>query len=380
MKKPLAIYVHVPFCASKCAYCDFASFPGREADWGRYFGVLDREIGEWHENTDFGLLGEKYRIRSVFFGGGTPTLVPAEYIAGALDRLRGLAPFDGDVEITVEGNPGTLTVEKLSVLREAGVNRLSLGAQSFDPAMLKRLGRIHTVDEIGAAVEMARAAGIHNINLDLIYALPGQTLDSWLQTLDAAMALNVPHLSAYSLIVEGGTPMAAWVREGRAVLPEDEAVNAMQRAAVERLARAGWARYEISNYAYPGFECRHNLTYWLRGDYLGLGCAAHSLMDDTRFENPASLDAYLAGDRGRRYERLTREDVEEETLMLATRTVRGLDLNEWRVRFGRDFSEGREAALERLKRGGLIETGEGFLRLTERGLELQNAVVVELFT
>lgn len=376
--KPLSIYVHVPFCAQKCAYCDFASYPGRETDWGRYFGEIATEIRLWSDNTDFGLLSRRYRVISVFVGGGTPTLVDASHIEKVIDACRGIAPFGDGVEITLEGNPGTLTPEKLAAYRRAGVNRLSLGAQSFDDGLLRSLGRIHTAGQVARAVAMAREAGFDNINLDLMYALPGQGMGQWLDTLDAAVTLGVAHISAYSLIVEPGTPMAARVASGAATVPDDDAVNAMQRAAIERLSAAGYHRYEISNYAKPGFECRHNLVYWNRGDYLGLGCAAHSLLGGRRFHNPDGLEEYLAGVRRLDETVLTARDAMEETLMLATRTARGLDLAAWARDFGVPFSKGREAALKRLERAGLIEAGDGFLWLTTRGMEVQDAVVLEL--
>ena len=368
----LSLYIHVPFCASKCAYCDFASFPNREGDWGRYFQALWDEIDGWGPEL------KGYEAATVFIGGGTPTLVPAEYIAETLDRARRLMPFADGVEITLEGNPGTLTPKKLAAYRAAGVNRLSIGAQSYDDGLLQSLGRIHTASQIGEAVRMARDAGFDNINLDLMYALPGQSMDQWRETLDAAIALGVEHLSAYSLIVEDGTPMAARVASGAAILPSDEAVNAMQREAVSRLASAGYGRYEISNFARPGFECRHNLVYWTRGEYLGLGCAAHSLMQGTRFSNPASLEAYLSGERRLDARLLDATDRMDETLMLSTRTARGLDLAAWERAFGAPFERGREAAIARLADGGFIEVTDGFLRLTLRGMEVHNAVVLEL--
>ena len=376
--KPLSLYIHVPFCAKKCAYCDFASYPGRETDWRRYFDEIATEIRLWSGETDFGLLSERYRVISMFIGGGTPTLVDAGYIQRVIDACRAIVPFEPDAEITIEGNPGTLTPEKLAAFRRAGVNRLSLGAQSFDDGLLRSLGRIHTAAQIGQAVTMARDAGFDNLNLDLMYALPGQGMNQWKDTLDAAIALGVEHISAYSLIVEPGTPMAARVASGTAIVPEDDAVNAMQRAAIDRLSAAGYRRYEISNFARPGYECRHNLVYWNRGDYLGLGCAAHSLMGGRRFHNPDSLDEYLSG--GRRLDEvvLTPQDEMEETLMLSTRTVRGLDLTAWARAFGTPFARGRERVLDRLENGGLIETGDGFLRLTMQGMEVQDAVVLEL--
>lgn len=368
--KPLSLYFHVPFCASKCAYCDFASFPNREGEWGRYFETLWEELEGWGERLS------GYEVVTAFFGGGTPTLVDAGYILETLRRAREIAPFAADAEITIEGNPGTLTPAKLAAYRRSGINRLSLGAQSFDDGLLKSLGRIHTAAQIGEAVAMARQEGFSNLNLDLMYALPEQTMEQWTDALDAAIALGVEHISAYSLIVEAGTPMAARVASGAAAVPDDETVNAMQRKAVERLAAAGYARYEISNYAKAGFECRHNLVYWNRGDYLGLGCAAHSLVDGVRFSNPASLQDYLAGRRETDRQVLTLADAMEETLMLATRTTRGLDLAAWQAAFGQPFD--REAAIRRLAQGGYLEIDHGFLRLTLRGLEVQDAVVLEL--
>ena len=376
--KSLSLYVHVPFCVRKCVYCDFASFFGREADWGRYFDEISTEIRLWSEETDYGLLSETYRVRSLFVGGGTPTLVDAGYIEKVIDACRGIAPFEADAEITIEGNPGTLTPQRLAVYRRAGVNRLSLGAQSFDDGLLRSLGRIHTAGQIGEAVIMAREAGFDNINLDLMYALPGQEMGQWTDTLDAAVALGVEHISAYSLIVEPGTPMAARVASGAATVPDDDVVNAMQRQAIARLEAAGYRRYEISNYARPGRECRHNLVYWNRGDYLGLGCSAHSLLGGRRFHNPEALDAYLAGVRRQDEVRLILQDEMEETLMLSTRTVQGLDLAAWESAFGAPFERGREAAIGRLEKGGLVEIAGGRLRLTTRGMEVQDAVVLEL--
>ena len=376
--KPLAIYIHVPFCKRKCAYCDFASWSDRDEQWRQYFDALMTEIRLWSEITDFGRLSEEYAVSSVFIGGGTPTLVDAEYIASALDACRNIAPFLNDIEITVEGNPGTLTPEKLASYRRAGVNRLSLGAQSFDDGLLRSLGRIHSAAQTVEAVRMAREAGFENINLDLMYALPGQTMAQWLDTLERAIALDVRHISAYSLIVEEGTPMAARVARGEAVVPEDDAVNAMQQAVTARLAKADYGRYEVSNYARPKSECRHNLTYWRRGDYLGLGCAAHSLMKECRFSNPASLDEYLAGARRTELQRLDRGDAIEETLLLATRTAVGIDLEDYERDFGEDLRKVCKGSIKRLEAARLIELSQGHLRLTERGLEVQDAVVLEL--
>ena len=370
--KPLAIYIHVPFCARKCAYCDFASFAGREDAWEDYFAALHAEMDAWADRL------RAYEARSVFFGGGTPSLVPAKYIADALNHLRGLLPFAADCEVTLEANPGTLTVQKLEIYRRAGVNRLSIGVQSFDEGLLRNLGRIHTPDQAAEAVRMAADAGFENLSIDLMYALPGQSMAQWSDTLAQAVSLPVRHISAYSLIVEPGTEMEKRVERGEAVIPDDDLVNEMQRLAVHRLAESGFARYEISNFAFPGYESRHNLTYWQGGDYLGLGCAAHSLVENERFFNPPELAPYLAGERmcGRTARSL--QDRREEMLMLATRTVQGMNLARWRAEFGEDFAETHARQLKKLEGYGLIELEGGFLRLTPVGLELQDSVVLEL--
>ena len=370
--KPLAIYIHVPFCARKCAYCDFASFAGREDAWSDYFAALGDEMDAWADRL------RAYEARSVFFGGGTPSLVPAEYIQDALDHLRRLLPISADCEITLEANPGTLTAVKLEAYRRAGVNRLSIGVQSFDACLLRKLGRIHTPLQAVEAVRMAAEAGFENLSIDLMYALPGQSMAQWSETLAQAVSLPVKHISAYSLIVEPGTEMEKRVASGEAVLPDDDLVNEMQRMAVQRLAEHGLARYEISNYAVPGYESRHNLTYWQDGDYLGLGSAAHSLVENERFSNPPELARYLAGERMCERTLRSLRDHREEVLMLSTRTLRGLDLGRWQAEFGEDFVQGHARQLRKLENYGLIEIEGGFLRLTPVGLELQDSVVLEL--
>ncbi|MBR6767237.1 MAG: radical SAM family heme chaperone HemW [Clostridia bacterium] len=384
-----SLYIHIPFCMSKCAYCDFASWPGQEKLWADYVCRVKDEISAWQRS---GRLSGR-RIATVFIGGGTPSILPGEMIAEIMDAARGLAPFEENAEITIEANPGTLTNEKLARWKSAGINRISFGAQSFDDGLLKALGRIHSAEDIRKAVEMARKAGFENISLDLMYALPGQDMKKWSDTLEAAISLNLPHISAYSLIVEEGTPMAKWVEDEKVILPDEDAVNAMQRHAVGRLAQAGILRYEISNYARPGYESRHNLTYWRRGDYLGVGCAAHSMMNGHRFSNTSDLKEYLSGSANARKNGfaewlssmdyrdvtpLSREDAMEETLMLATRTAEGMDLDAWRREFGEDFAEKHGAEIRRLEKSGLIRIENNRLSLTLGGMEVQNAVVLDL--
>jgi len=372
MKKPMAIYVHVPFCKQKCAYCDFASFAGCEAMWEPYFDALGGEIAAWADKL------RAYRARSIFFGGGTPSLVPCGMIVGVMDQIRSCVEIAPDAEITIEANPGTVDLQKLRAYRAAGINRISFGVQSFDAVLLKNLGRIHTPGEAEEAVHMAREAGFENISIDLMYALPGQTMAQWRDTIQKAVSLPVQHISAYSLIVEEGTQMARRVAAGIAQVPGDDEVNEMQRMAVCLLEKAGLMRYEVSNYARPGHESRHNITYWQGGEYLGLGSAAHSLMENSRFSNPPELERYLAGERMLDKAERSLKDRREEALMLSTRMVRGLDLDAWRQSFGDSLEETKAREIRKLEKYGFIEIADGFLRLTPIGLEMQDSVVLEL--
>ncbi len=371
MMSPCAVYIHVPFCAKKCAYCDFPSYPGQEARWRAYFDALEAEIASWAEP----MAGRA--VPSVFFGGGTPSLVPTEYLIRALDAVRRHFALEPDAEITLEANPGTVDAAGLLALRRAGFNRVSFGVQSFDDSLLRFLGRIHTAEEARGAVALAREAGFDNLNLDLMYALPGQSMAQWRATLEEALALSPEHVSAYSLILEEGTPMAAMAAAGEIAAPGEDECLEMQRLATRALAEAGLARYEISNYARPGRQCRHNLVYWRGGDYLGLGCAAHSLMDGRRFHNPAGLEEYLSGARMQEVAELTREDRILEMLMLSTRTCEGLSLADFRCLAGMDFVQYAPRAAEFAARG-LAEMRDGRFFLTERGMETQDAIILEL--
>jgi len=330
------------------------------------------ELESWREEL------RGYELRTVFIGGGTPSILPGEQISRLMDAVRAVVPICPDAEITMEANPGTLTLEKLRLCRAAGINRLSLGAQSMNDGLLKTLGRIHTAEETCEAVCLARQAGFDNVSLDLMYALPGQTMDDWRRTLDEAIALNTEHISAYSLILEEGTPLTRRVERGELTVPDDDMAVDMQRLAVARLAEAGYARYEISNYAKPGRESRHNIVYWERGEYLGLGCAAHSMMNETRFENSPDLKEYLSGARRLNPTPLSIEERKEETLMLATRMCKGMNLDEYEKAFGVRFEKNHGKDLARLQAHNLVELTPTHLRLTQTGLELQNSIIISL--
>jgi len=365
--KPLSLYLHIPFCVRKCAYCDFPSHAGREKDIPAYVDALKGEIldaaGKWPGR----------RVETVFFGGGTPSILTGEQMKTLMDAIFSSFEVAPDAEISMEANPGTLTPENLAAYRASGINRLSIGVQAMNDRLLQNIGRIHTRGEAAEAVMMAKAAGFENINMDLMYGLPGQSMDDFIGTLRQAAELDVPHLSMYSLIVEEGTPLHRRVSEGEEI-PGDEETLAMQHAAARFLSGFGLERYEISNYARPGFECRHNLTYWRRGEYLGLGCAAHSLMEEVRFSNTLSLTEYLSGVREADRQTLGDTDRLEETVMLSLRMREGMDLALYRALCGRDFGR-KNAVIGRMEREGLAVCTNARLTLTERGMDVLNAVI-----
>jgi len=281
--KRCAVYVHIPFCVKKCAYCDFASYSGTaEVARAEYVEMVIEEIKEFTQ-------AERRSCDSIFFGGGTPTLLSAEQLTAILRAICEEFDVAPDAEITVEANPGTVDEAKLRALREAGVNRISLGAQSADEGLLRTLGRIHRWEDAVDAVMLARECGFEDVSLDLMYALPGQTMERWRDTLQKAAALPITHISCYSLILEEGTPLHDAVQAGQLALPDEDMALEMHRMTLPELQKYGFARYEISNYCRNDKFSRHNCVYWERGDYAGFGCAAHSLVDGVRYANPSGL-------------------------------------------------------------------------------------------
>lgn len=377
------VYVHIPFCALKCAYCDFASFCGLEPHFDRYVAAVcaqaRAEAPAWQARP-FG---------SLFIGGGTPTLLPPAELGRIIAALRALLPFGPAPEISIEANPGTVSAGDLQALRALGVNRLSLGVQSLDDGELTLLGRIHTAAEAVRTVAAARHAGLDNVNLDLIYGLPGQRLAHWQATLEQALALAPEHLSLYGLSLEEGTPLAQRVAEG--LLPEPDADEAadMYTWAGERLAAAGYLQYELSNWArrspgdderdYPALACRHNLLYWHNARYLGLGSAAASFDGERRTVAVAHPLAYLAAlDAGRSVvdseETLSPAERLDETVMLGLRLTRGVDWDALTARFGVDARAEYAEAIAAQQALGLLAVDERGMRLTPRGRLLGNRV------
>jgi len=389
-KKPGGLYVHVPFCLRKCNYCDFVSLPvGRAGTGARagagtgaaglvgpYLAAVRREA----DRRASELAGRA--VEGVYFGGGTPTVVAARDLAGLLEHTAARFGVVPGAEITIEANPGTVDAASLNELRSAGFNRISLGAQAFQDRLLSRLGRAHDAAAIGAAVDAARAAGFNDLNLDLIYGLPGQTVDDWRETLAAAVALGPEHVAAYALKVEPGTPFHRDQAAGRLDLPGEEVEAAMYEEARETLAVAGYEHYELSNWARPGHRSRHNLLYWRNRDYAGLGAGAWSHLGRRRWGNVREVGDYIrlveaGADPVGEAEELDPRRAAGETAFLALRLLDGLSLSELAAEYGCSLEGLFPGAIGRVTASGLAILEGDRLRLTERGLLLANQVFQE---
>ena len=369
------IYIHVPFCRSRCSYCDFATGAFESALAEAYVGALAREI------ESFKFEGALSEVDTVYFGGGTPSLLTPAQVSRVLAAVRKRFGVDARAEVTLEMNPGTVTPRRLRALREAGVNRASFGAQTFDDRELKRLGRTHTADDTRRTFADLRAAGFDNISFDLIAGLPRQTLRAWQRNLDEALALRPEHLSLYLLEVHEGTPLAEQIRQGRYPTPDPDLAAEMYRVLVERAHAALYEQYEISNFCLPGRESRHNLKYWTGAPFYGFGCAAHSFDGRrTRWSNERDARAYVKLIEEKGAAVVSREELDErgagaEALFLGLRLLsRGVDLAEHRARFHRDVRAEYAADLARFDEAGLIELDGDVLRLTPAGALLSNEV------
>ncbi len=381
MAKDLSIYVHVPFCVRKCLYCDFLSFDTREEFVGKYFEALEKEIGYTSEKY------KDFEVKSVFFGGGTPSFPDSKYICDILTAIKKNFSVWDQAEITLEMNPGTASLDKMKDYLEAGINRLSIGAQSLNDGELKCLGRIHDEKTFLATFKMAREAGFENINVDLMSAIPDQSVESYLETLDKVVKLSPEHISAYSLIVEEGTPF--FDMDLNLVDEEDE--RKMYHETMRILSEHGYHRYEISNYAKDGYECYHNKVYWQYGFYLGLGLGASSMVDFVRWRNTTNLDKYLTASRDKKMpEKICRElqeleepDRMEEFMFMGLRMNRGISFNRFSEMFGADIEDVYDDVIEKYCKMGLLvkersEDGEDtIIRLTEEGMDVSNTVMAD---
>lgn len=406
--KELELYLHIPFCERKCAYCDFLSAPADLPVRISYIKKLQEEIAYY--GAQYG----EYQVSSIFFGGGTPTILEGYQLAAILETVKEHFNITTDAEITVECNPGTLTAGKAEKLVQAGFNRLSMGLQSADDRELQLLGRIHNFAQFLESYDLARKAGFRNINVDLMSALPGQTLKSWQDTLQKVTALRPEHISAYSLIIEEGTPFYECFAEDERIreegghprlLPEEDVERQMYELTETFLQIKGYERYEISNYAKPGYECRHNCGYWTRKDYLGLGLGASSLVEHQRFQNTSDLKTYLEQEylpqcEGQHehiaetiqlqaetgltqtghhihIETLDKKSEMEEFMFLGLRLMAGISRQQFEKKFQVTLNSVYGEVLRKLKGEQLIEEVAGYVRLTEHGIDVSNYVLAE---
>jgi oxygen-independent coproporphyrinogen III oxidase len=388
-----SLYLHIPFCDTKCSYCDFNSYAGLESLIPAYTAALCRELRLWAERHVTG------RVPTVFFGGGTPSLTPLREMQAILETLGSSYRLDHDAEISLEANPGTVDAAYLRVLRLLGINRLSLGVQSFDDTELRALDRIHSAAQAAEALSAARVAGFENVNLDLIYGLAGQTLAGWKRNVIRALSLRPEHLSLYALTVEEGTALFSAVRRGTAPSPDPDLQADMYELAQELLASAGYEQYEISNWAQPGYACRHNLVYWRNGRWLGLGAGGHSSIGGYRFSDARSPQAYIdrveetakagaqsAGDEpifaGMRQvvwnEAVDNAMAMSDTIILGLRLIEGVSPEEFRSRHGRDLMSVFGEPIRECQDLRLLTFEDGRLRLTRSALLLANEVFTRL--
>ncbi|MBQ4425421.1 MAG: oxygen-independent coproporphyrinogen III oxidase [Lachnospiraceae bacterium] len=377
-KSPLAVYVHIPFCVKKCLYCDFASGPAGPEEIAYYMRILLKEI------RSFEALASLHFVQSVFFGGGTPSLIAPLYIRQVMDLLRSQYEFAEDAEITLEANPGTLTEGKLAAYKDIGINRLSIGLQSIHEFELKTLGRIHSYQDFLENYETARKIGFGNINVDLMSGLPRQNMEKWSATLRTVADLEPEHISAYSLIIEEGTPFYETYSkpQGRIYLPGEELDREMYRYTKSFLAERGYTRYEFSNYAKKGFESRHNMTYWTGGEYVGFGQAAASYVDGRRFSNPSDTEGYRTHARNaynafKAVPPLSVKEQMEEYMFLGLRTSRGISREDFKKRFGESMPRAYERTLLSYFRQGYVAQEKGRIFLTDDGIDVSNRLLSE---
>ena len=375
MNGGMELYLHMPFCVRKCAYCDFLSFPS---------GAKTQRMYAKRLMEDIGVMGKKYGdipVDTIFIGGGTPSVPDSALIVGIMEHVRKAFHVAEGAEISMEANPGTVTREKLTDYRRAGINRLSFGLQSANDRELKLLGRIHTWAEFLESFHLARECGFTNINIDLMSALPGQTRESWKDTLKRVTDLNPEHISAYSLIIEDGTPFGEKYgsEEGRKLLPDEDSEREMYHETKRFLRDCGYERYEISNYAKPGRACRHNIGYWTGLPYLGLGLGASSYMDGCRFAVNSDMKQYLEEKPGMftDVEKLTKKDMEEEFFYVGLRMTAGVSLPEFERRFGVSAKDVYPGLMEMfVEEKAAVFQGDRFV-LTDYGLDVSNYIMAQ---
>ena len=384
-QKTMELYIHIPFCVKKCQYCDFLSFAADEATQAAYVEALLREIAYYGPHCS------DYLVSTVYIGGGTPSWLTEEWMAQIMSAVRRSFRLASDAEISIECNPGTVTDHKFAGYRNAGINRISIGLQSAVDEELKILGRIHTFDQFLKTYELARKNGFDNVNVDIMSSLPGQTAESFARTLQQLLWLKPEHISAYSLIIEKGTPFydlykfdAVKQQAGMqtVALPTEDEVYRMTKLTEQVLAEAGYVHYEVSNFAKPGYACRHNIGYWERENYLGLGLGAASLLGKERFSNTSDMQEYLKNSSApekirKNRELLTREDEMAEFMFLGLRMTQGVSKKEFQEYFGTAIENIYGEVLKKYKKQGLLLEESGRIFLSREGVHVSNAVMAD---
>lgn len=381
---PTGLYIHIPFCRQKCLYCDFVSYAIDD------ISIMDRYVNALQ--TELSILGTRFSglsIETIFIGGGTPSVLPVGLVSRILNTAYDSFNISSNAEITIEANPNTLTPEKLKEYIDSDINRISLGIQSANDRILKRIGRIHTFDEAVNTFNLARASGFHNINIDIMYGLPGQSIDDYITTIDQIASLSPEHISAYSLILEPKTPLHAFVNDGKRIeytLPNEDDEYSMHLRGAERLKSFGYKRYEISNYAKPGFECRHNINYWKNGAYIGVGAAAHSAYHDNdaawvRSCNTDSIEQYIYALENSMLPIESTDYIplhEEmfETLMVGFRMTRGISDADFTDRFNISVFDAYPNSIKTLKALDYIKTDKTGITMTSRGFDMLNSALL----
>mgnify|MGYP002521048995 CR=1 FL=1 len=369
--KPISLYFHIPFCKQKCKYCAFVSFTSKEKFFKSYISSIKKELDFYKK------LLKNYEVRTIYFGGGTPSLLEADMIPKLLEFVKNNFSIYKNTEITVEANPESFNLKKARMWKKAGVNRLSIGLQSDDDLVLKKLGRIHNYKKFLNAFNIAKKVGFSNINVDIIFGLENQTEKNVKELISKLADLGVTHISAYGLQLEENTRLKQEVESGQVVLPSEERCVKIYNTACKELKKLGFIRYEISNFAKKGYESKHNLNYWARGEYLGIGVGAYSFSNGEHWENTSSLDEYLSGYQRKNVEVETTKTAMEEMIMLALRTEKGLDINLFNSTFGNDFEILFKKQIEKLKAKKLIKIVKNHIKITN--FEVSNQIIAEFF-
>ena len=372
----LGLYIHIPFCIKKCKYCDFNSFKLNVDEKRKYLNSLKREMELYKVNL------EDKSIDSVFVGGGTPSILNEEEIKILFQNIKNNFRIKDSAEITMECNPGTLTLNKLKTMKACGVNRLSIGLQAVQNNHLEYIGRVHTYEEFEKNYYQAKEVGFENINIDLMYALPNQSKEDWMESLEKVVKLNPTHISSYSLILEENTELFNMYQKHEFKLLDEDTDIEMYEYTINYLKSNGYNQYEISNYAQKGFECKHNILYWKCENYVGLGVSASGFLNERRYNNLCELDKYEeiihSGKKPIEWEeKLSIKDEIEENIFLGLRMNEGIKFKDFYEKYNLDFEEEYKIEIDKLKKMELIETNDEGMRLTQKGREISNSVFVE---